>query len=77
MLKKFSSHNKQCKKCPLSSFAKTFMVLLLIHNSYMSWKTSFVSLKLSGIFFLLGFTPCNAEQSLQGMQLQEKETQKD
>ena len=28
-------------------------------------------------FFLLEFTPCKAEQSLQGMQLQEKETQKD
>ena len=28
-------------------------------------------------FFKLGFTPCKAEQSLQGMELQEKETQKD
>ena len=29
-------------------------------------------------FFLkLGFTPCNAEQPLQGMELLEKETQKD
>ena len=27
--------------------------------------------------FLLGFTPCKAEQPLQGMELQEKETQKD
>ena len=28
-------------------------------------------------FFLkLGFTPCKAEQPLQGMELQEKETQK-
>ena len=29
------------------------------------------------IFFLLGFTPCNAQQPLQGMELQEKEAQKD
>ena len=28
-------------------------------------------------FFQLGFTPCKAEQSLQGMELQEKEAQKD
>ena len=28
-------------------------------------------------FFLLGFTPCKAEQPLQDMELQEKETQKD
>ena len=28
-------------------------------------------------FFQLGFTPCKAEQPLQGMELQEKETQKD
>ena len=31
----------------------------------------------AGIFFLLGFTPCKAEQALQGMELQEKEAQKD
>ena len=28
-------------------------------------------------FFQLGFTPCKAEQPLQGMELREKETQKD
>ena len=28
-------------------------------------------------FFLMGFTPCKAEQPLLGMELQEKETQKD
>ena len=28
-------------------------------------------------FFKLGFTPCKAEQPLRGMELQEKETQKD
>ena len=28
-------------------------------------------------FFKLGFTPCKAEQPLQGMELQEKEAQKD
>ena len=30
-----------------------------------------------GFFLKLGFTPCKAEQPLQGMELQEKETQKD
>ena len=29
------------------------------------------------IFLKLGFTPCKAEQPLQGMELQEKEAQKD
>ena len=28
-------------------------------------------------FFYLGFTPCKSEQPLQGMELQEKESQKD
>ena len=28
-------------------------------------------------FFQLGFTPCNTEQPLQDMEIQEKETQKD
>ena len=32
---------------------------------------------LTGIFLKLGFTPCKAEQPLQGMELQEKETVKD
>ena len=29
------------------------------------------------VFFKLGFTPCKAGQPLQGMELQEKEAQKD
>ena len=29
------------------------------------------------MFFLLGFTPCKAEHPLQGMELKEKEAQKD
>ena len=29
------------------------------------------------LFFKLGFTPCTAEQLVQGMELQEKEAQKD
>ena len=29
------------------------------------------------IFFKLGFTPCQAEQPLKGMELQEKQAQKD
>ena len=31
----------------------------------------------SNFFFKLGFTPCKAEQPLWGMELQEKEAQKD
>ena len=35
-------------------------------------------IKLSNFFLLLlGFTPCKAEQPLQGIEFQEKETQKD
>ena len=33
--------------------------------------------KYSAFFYILGFTPCKAEQPLQGMELQEKEAQKD
>ena len=41
-------------------------------------KSIFVSILKPYPFFLkLGFTPCKAEQPLQGMELQEKETQKD
>ena len=29
------------------------------------------------VFFKLGFTPCKAEQPLEGIDLQEKEAQKD
>ena len=29
------------------------------------------------LFLKLGFTPCKAEQQLQGMELQQKEAQKD
>ena len=32
---------------------------------------------LQEFFFKLGFTPCKAELPLQGMELQEKEAQKD
>ena len=31
----------------------------------------------SFFFFKLGFTPCKAEQQLQGMELQEREAQED
>ena len=33
--------------------------------------------KMNMIMMKLGFTPCKAEQPLQGMELQEKQTQKD
>ena len=38
-------------------------------NTQFEWKAVF--------FYNLGFTPCKAEQPLQGMELQEKEAQKD
>ena len=38
----------------------------------------FSYMSLPKLFFIqLGFTPCKAKQPLQGMELQEKETQKD
>ena len=48
--------------------------------SIVFWKLFYV--QVSGwhflfIFFKLGFTPCKAEQPLQGMELHEKEVQKD
>ena len=33
--------------------------------------------KMIFLFFYLGFTPCKTEQPIQGMELQEKEAQKD
>ena len=33
--------------------------------------------KILVFFFLLAFTPCKAEHPVEGMELQEKETQKD
>ena len=55
-----------------SSFQK-----VLAHNlAY--WDPFPLQIALIKLFFLkLGFTPCKAEQSLQGMELQEKEAQKD
>ena len=47
-------------------------VLLLLLVNFVSG----FSLDLMHIFFKLGFTSCTAEQSLQGMELQEKEAQK-
>ena len=50
-------------------------------NGNLDWDLYFSQLKNRGIglFFLkkLGFAPCKAEQPLQSMELQEKETQKD
>ena len=41
------------------------------------WVTDVIVIFHFGLFFKLGFTPYKAEQLLQGMELQEKETQKD
>ena len=50
--------------------------LLLVVNWPVLSEHPLVSQYLKGIIFKLGFTPCKAEQPLQGMELQEKETQK-
>ena len=47
--------------------------LLLFYGLYLWLQV----LQLPWFFFKLGFTPCKAEQPLQGMELQEKEVQKD
>ena len=39
--------------------------------------SSYNGLTVLSVFFKLEFTPCKAEQPLQGMELQEKEIQKD
>ena len=41
------------------------------------WLYWITLLKIEGVFLKLGFTPCKAEQPLQGMMLQEKQAQKD
>ena len=41
------------------------------------WLYWITLLTIEGVFFKLGFTPCKAEQPLQGMMLQEKQAQKD
>ena len=52
---------------PIAALVK----LLFCYNLLSAPNTAIVTL-----FFLLGFTPCKAEQSLRGMELQEKKTQK-
>ena len=52
--------NKRYKKCPLFSFARSspfyfIAVLFLICDSYMSWSTRFVSLKLCVGFSIFRF----------------------
>ena len=42
-----------------------------------SGNISVLDLNISVFFLKLGFIPCKAEQPLQGMELQEKETQND
>ena len=54
------------KKCP-------FLYLLDVDSVSKITPAHFISI----CFFKLGFTPCKAGQPLQGMELQEKETQKD
>ena len=60
MLKKFPSNKINAKKCTIFSFASpNSSVLLLICNSYTSWSTRFISLKLC-----LGFSIFNSVSSL-------------
>ena len=39
--------------------------------------TLYLHMNISSLFFKLGFTPCKAEQPIWGMELQQKEAQKD
>ena len=60
------------KKSQLITFklgeTETMIIYILVNNNYIGNVKD---------FFKLGFTPCKAEQPLQGTELQEKETQKD
>ena len=49
--------------------------LLLGKNTIKQWNLT-INTRNDTAFFLLGFTPCKAEEPLQGMELQEKEAQK-
>ena len=55
------------------SFYKTFVKKMIL----LFWLYWITLLKIEGVFLKLGFTPCKAEQPLQGMMLQEKQAQKD
>ena len=55
------------------SFYKTFVNKMIL----LFWLYWITLLTIEGVFFKLGFTPCKAEQPLQGMMLQEKQAQKD
>ena len=57
-------------------FSVKFKITESLKLSYINF-VKYLNICLYCIFFLLGFTPCKAEQSLQGMESQEKETQKD
>ena len=56
----------------LSSFQS-----VLAHDMAFWDPFSLLSAQIKHIFLKLGFTPCKAEQLLQGMELEEKEAQKD
>ena len=48
-----------------------------MQKKFRSFYTNLYNTNTFFFFFLIAFTPCKAEQPLQGMKLQEKETQKD
>ena len=59
-----------------SSFFIEYLRRLLLYF-FKSNETAILQRCSMKFFFKLGFTPCKAEQPLQGMELQEKETHKD
>ena len=60
-----------------SVFSSSSCILFVCSANFFFIRTVDSLLRLYTDFFWLGFTPCKAEQPLQGMELQEKEAQKD
>ena len=60
----------------LDTTTSSFIISYCFTSVFISADITFKN-SLEHFFFKFGFTPCKAEQPLQGMELQEKETQKD
>ena len=70
--------NKDVKKINNDQFFQLNVALKLYHCSFMWFRIFIVATIIINLLSIyLGFTPCKVKQPLQGMELQEKETQKD